>query len=106
SGAGSMQRHFGRSFTRGLFFVALAALPLGGCSTAGLAGKSAWGSSQLAVAEVAGIANYTAEGALSEARARFRNADYGHSAAFYKRAVELSPRDPEGYVGLRASYDR
>ena len=44
--------------------------------------------------------------ALAEARAHFRNNDFGHSAAFYKRVVELRPKDAEGYVGLAASYDR
>ena len=44
--------------------------------------------------------------ALSEAKAHFRNNDFGYSATLYKRAVELSPKDPQGYVGLGASYDR
>src|SRR5699024_4030322 len=30
----------------------------------------------------------------------------GYSAAYYKKAVELSPKSAEGYVGLGASYDR
>ena len=79
---------------------------VGGCSSAKLAGASTFGNSKLQVAEISDIGSYTAERALREARAHFRNKDYGHSAAFYKRAVELSPKDPEGYVGLGASYDR
>jgi Flp pilus assembly protein TadD len=83
-----------------------AALGLSGCSSAGLVGKSAWGDNKLAVADIGNIGDYTSARALTEARAHFRNRDYGHSASFYKRAVELSPKDPEGYVGLGASYDR
>jgi Flp pilus assembly protein TadD len=85
--------------------VAAAAL-LGACTSSKLTGASAFGSNKLEVAEVSNIGSFTAEGALREARAHFRNKDYGHSAAFYKRVVELSPKDPEGYVGLGASYDR
>lgn len=86
--------------------VALVAI-LAGCSSANFgSGASAFGSSKLKVAEVSDIGNYTADGALQQARGHFRNRDFGHSAAFYKRAVELRPKDAEGYVGLGASYDR
>lgn len=85
--------------------VACAAL-LSACTSSKLTGASAFGSNKLKVAEVSNMASYTPEGALREARAHFRNKDYGHSAAFYKRAVELTPKDAEGYIGLGASYDR
>lgn len=98
-----MRRQVGRYLSYGLF--AAMAVTLAGCSTANL-GASAFGSSKLAAAEIPDIGNYTAERALVEARAHFRNSDYGHSAALYKRVVELSPKNPEGYVGLSASYDR
>jgi Flp pilus assembly protein TadD len=79
---------------------------LSACTSSKLVGASAFGSNKLQVAEISNIESYTAEGALREARAHFRNRDFGHSAAFYRRVVELSPNDPEGYVGLGASYDR
>ena len=47
-----------------------------------------------------------ADAALGEARDHFRNNDFGYSAALYKKVVELSPKDPQGYIGLGASYDR
>lgn len=94
---------FGRSLRYGLLVVVMVALPLAGCSSAGL---SSFGSNKLAVAEISNIESYTADSALTEARAQFRNSNYGYSAAYYKRAVELSPNDAEGYVGLSASYDR
>lgn len=101
-----MQRDRG-SFRFGLLALALVALPLSACSSAaGLAGMGSFGSSKLEVAEVDGIGDYTAERALREARGHFRNNDFGHSAALYKRAVELDPNNAEGYVGLSASYDR
>lgn len=98
-----MKRCVGRSLRYGLLAVAIAVLPLSGCSSAGL---SAFGSNKLAVAEVANIGSYTTDGALSEARGHFRNNNFGYSAAFYKRAAELSPKNAEAYVGLSASYDR
>lgn len=95
-----------RSLRFGLFAVAVAVLPLTGCSTANFGGFGTFGANKLAVAEISNIGSYTADRALAEARGHFRNDDFGYSAAFYKRAVELSPKDPEGYVGLSASYDR
>lgn len=83
--------------------AALAAGALAGCSTAG---HSAFGNNQLSVAEVADIDTYGPDAALRQARAHFRNQDFGHSAAFYRRVVELAPNKAEGYVGLGASYDQ
>jgi Flp pilus assembly protein TadD len=85
--------------------IALAALPLSGCSSV-LTGASSFGNNRLEVAEISNIGDYSADSAMSEARAHFRNNDFGHSAAFYKRVVDLRPKDPQGYVGLGASYDR
>ena len=93
----------GRLFRHGLLTAAIVALPLSGCSSAGM---SAFGSNKLAVAEISNIETYSADGALAEARAHFRNDNFGYSAAFYKRAVELAPTKADGYVGLSASYDR
>jgi Flp pilus assembly protein TadD len=78
---------------------------LTGCS-GNVAGFGAFGANKLQVAEVSDIGTYTADTALTQARSHFRNNDFGYSAAFYKRVVELSPQDPQGYVGLSASYDR
>ena len=49
---------------------------------------------------------HVADAALAEAKGHFRSGDFGHSAALYKRVVELSPKNAEGYIGLSASYDR
>lgn len=101
-----MQRDL-RSFGFGVFALALVALPLSACSSAsGLIGNSSFGNNKMQVAEIDGIGDYTADRALHEARGHFRNDDFGYSAALYKRAVELDPRNAEGYVGLGASYDR
>ena len=87
--------------------VALAvAASLAGCSTGNLGGFSTYGANKLQVAELSNIGSYNADTALAEARAHFRNSDFGYSAAFYKRVVDLPPKHPEGYVGLSASYDR
>lgn len=91
----------------GVVALALMALPLSACSSAsGLVGNSSFGNNKLQVAEIDGIGDYTAERALREARAHFRNNDFGHSAALYKRAAELDPKNAEAFVGLSASYDR
>ncbi len=90
---------------RGLAAAAIA-LPLAGCATGSFIGASTFGSNHLQVAELPKNQTYTAEGARLEARSHFRNGDFGYSTAFYKRLVELAPKDPEGYIGLAASYDQ
>jgi Flp pilus assembly protein TadD len=97
-----MHYHYAASLGRVVFAVA-ALVVLAGCSTMNF---SSFGGSQAEIAAVPELGNYTADQALSEARGHFRNNDFGYSAALYKKVVELSPRDPEGYVGLGASYDR
>ncbi len=101
-----MQQRRVRFMRYGLVAVAIAVLPLAACSSAGLSGISAFGDNQLQPADLANIGDYTADRALAEARVHFRNNDFGYSAALYKRVVELSPKNPEGYIGLGASYDR
>ena len=81
------------------------ALPLlAGCSSMG--SMSSYGGKQQQVAELPNIGDYTADSALAQAKSHFRSGDFGHSAALYKRVVELSPKNAEGYIGLSASYDR
>lgn len=99
-----MRRHSIVSVGYGLFAMAMAVLPLAGCSTMNFGGSS-FGASQQ-VADLPDVGGYTADKALTDARSHFRNNDFGYSAALYKRVVELTPNNPEGYVGLGASYDR
>jgi Flp pilus assembly protein TadD len=101
-----MRRRSIKTLGHGLVALAILAVPLTGCSMAGLSGASTFGNSKLAAAEIPNIGDYTADTALAEARNHFRNNDFGYSAALYKRVAELTPESPEGYIGLGASYDR
>ena len=95
-----------KSMMFGVMAIALVALPLAGCSSA-LNGGSAYGTSgKVASLDLPSIGNITADAALTEARSHFKNNDFGYSAALYKKVIELNPKDPQGYVGLGASYDR
>jgi Flp pilus assembly protein TadD len=87
-------------------FTLLTVLPLAGCSSVGFPGTSTFGSARLEVADIKNIGDYTADRAMAEARSHFRNNDFGYSATLYRRVVELDPKDPQGYIGLGASYDR
>jgi len=98
-----MQHRRIRSGSRFLLVLSMMALSLAGCSSTGI---GAFGDSPQQIAIVPDIGNYDAARALTEARAHFRVDDFGYSAALYKRYAELVPNDPEGYVGLAASYDR
>lgn len=87
----------------GVVALTLMALPLGGCSSM----MSSYGTTgKVASAELPSIGDMTADAALADARSHFRSNDFGYSAAFYKKVVELNPKDPQGYIGLGASYDR
>jgi len=88
----------------GLF--AMATLALSGCSTALLGGTSTFGGAPARIADISGQGNYTAAGALVKARNYFSTNNFGYSAAFYKKAAELAPQNPQAYIGLAASYDR
>ncbi len=101
-----LRRPLGFGVASGVVFWLLATLSLSGCTSAGLFGASTFGNTSAKIADLSGSQPTTTAGALSEARGHFRNNNFGYSAAFYQRAVELSPNDPEGYVGLGASYDR
>jgi len=103
-----MSRGATGKMARVLALAALGVLPLAGCSTGSFtgAGASAFGNNRLSVAELPNNGTYTRQGAMTSARAHFRNADYGHSAAYYKKVVELDPGNAEAYAGLGASYDR
>lgn len=87
----------------GVLAVGLTMLSLTGCSTANL---SSFGTSSASIPELRAGSSYTADVALAEARSHFHSNDFGYSAALYKKVVELSPNDAQGYIGLSASYDR
>ncbi len=89
----------------GLGLIAALGLSLAGCSSSGF-GASAFGSSNAKIAELPADVMLTPETALMQGREHFRSNDFGYSAAFYKKAVELGPNNSEGYFGLAASYDR
>lgn len=95
------------SFKRlSLLAVTLTALPLAGCTTGGFGTPSAYGTGQLNLTQSGPVGDISAQEALNNARGHFKNNDFGYAAAYYKRYVELKPQDPEGFVGLGASYDR
>src|SRR4029077_478275 len=43
---------------------------------------------------------------LNLGKRHFRERDYGLAERHFRRAVEMSPRDVEAWIGLAASYDR
>lgn len=102
-GARGMRRRYVRGLVGGLLVAASAALTLSGCTTFGFGTSTP---AQAQVADLPDIGGYTAGAALDGARSHFKANDFGYSAALYKRVVELTPKDPQGYVGLGASYDR
>lgn len=86
-------------------FVAVSMMAMVGCSSINLGGSS-FGGSPTEIANISDRGILTSQSALMEARNHFKNSDFGYSAAFYKKAAELSPQNPEAYIGLAASYDQ
>src|SRR5437016_1800325 len=43
---------------------------------------------------------------LNLGKRHFRERNYGLAERYFRRAVEMSPRDVEAWIGLAASYDR
>jgi Flp pilus assembly protein TadD len=39
-------------------------------------------------------------------KVHFRNGDYGLAERYYRKAVEVTPKDTEAWLGLAASYDQ
>jgi Flp pilus assembly protein TadD len=81
-----------------------AAASLAGCDTL-FTGKSDFGNNALTTQDLPAVPTDTLQGNLTNARLHFRNNDFGYAAAYYKQAVDLSPKDTDAYFGLAASYD-
>jgi Flp pilus assembly protein TadD len=107
------------------FFIAAACLiGLAGCqTTADLTGASKPGDDSLATAalpDTTGTVAAPGEASasapeilgsdpnddLSQAKKYFRQGGFGMAERYFRKAVELHPRDAEAWVGLAASYDR
>jgi Flp pilus assembly protein TadD len=80
----------------------LTASILSGCSSLG----GSFGETAAALPEPPQLQFVAADEVLPDARNSFQQHNYGYSAAYYKRALELTPNDEEALVGLAASYDR
>ncbi len=92
---------------RGVLAVATMALALAGCSSTGAPDAlGAFSAGPIKASDLANIEGTTADQALAAARDHFRMGDFGYSTALYKRYLQLAPNDPQGYIGLAASYDR
>jgi len=93
-----------RSTLQAVLAAGALSVVLTGCNTFGLAG--AFGETPAALPVTPEVQFLPSDQALALAKTHFGQADYGYSANLYQRVVDLNPKDPEGYFGLAASYDR
>ena len=49
---------------------------------------------------------YPSDDYIRMAKVNFRNGDYGLAESNYRKAVEVTPKDAEAWLGLAASYDQ
>jgi Flp pilus assembly protein TadD len=92
-----LRRLIGAAFVYG--FVAIAAA---GCSSLG----GSFGETARALPDPPELQYVAADQVLPQARKNFRQNNFGYSAAYYRRALELTPNNEEALIGLAASYDR
>jgi Flp pilus assembly protein TadD len=64
------------------------------------------GSVELENAAANGLVGSNQNDDLNLGKRHFRERDYGLAERYFRRAVEMSPRDAEAWIGLAASYDR
>jgi Flp pilus assembly protein TadD len=91
-----------RKRTSAIALSLLVAAILAGCSSLG----GSFGETARALPDPPDLQFVAADQVLPAARKNFKEDNFGYSAAYYKRALELTPNDDEALVGLAASYDR
>jgi Flp pilus assembly protein TadD len=64
------------------------------------------GSTEYESASADGLVGSNQNDDLNLGKRHFRERNYGLAERYFRRAVEMSPRDAEAWVGLAASYDR
>ncbi|WP_203439730.1 lipopolysaccharide assembly protein LapB [Microvirga sp. VF16] len=96
-------RLIGRTAAIGLLVCAVPLL--GACNSTG-GTLSAFGNGAAELALPDSVDPYPDGEVLQVAQLQFSEGNYGHAARYYERAVEISPNDPEAWLGLAASYDR
>jgi Flp pilus assembly protein TadD len=64
------------------------------------------GSTEVEYAATDGLLGSNQNDDLNLGKRHFRERDYGLAERHFRRAVEMSPRDAEAWIGLAASYDR
>lgn len=84
--------------THKFLLIVVLALGLHGCS-------SAWDNGLGSLDDVPDVSYYRNDQVLAEAKAQFKEKNYGKSYALYKRAIELYPNDVSAWLGYGASSD-
>jgi Flp pilus assembly protein TadD len=84
--------------------IMLALLP--GCATDLTNSRSSFGDRASGLQSNAELEFYPNDQLLATAKSQFSEGNYGNAEAYYRRAVEVFPNDPEAWLGLAASYDR
>ncbi|MBM6583662.1 tetratricopeptide repeat protein [Microvirga sp. BT689] len=79
-------------------------LILAACNSSG--SLSSFGNGPAEIALPDHVEPYPDTEVLRVAKIQFSEGNYGHAARYYERAVEVSPNNPEAWLGLAASYDR
>jgi Flp pilus assembly protein TadD len=64
------------------------------------------GSTEYESASTEGLVGSNQNDDLNLGKRHYRERNYGLAERYFRRAVEMSPRDAEAWVGLAASYDR
>jgi Flp pilus assembly protein TadD len=82
------------------------AVLLAGCNSTQDFSLSSFGNTIAGPDLPASVEPYPDDQVLTVAKVHFSERNYGSAARYYERAVEVTPNNPEAWLGLAASYDR
>ena len=67
---------------------------------------TAFGDTFQGLSTISNVDYYASDQAVTEAKAQFRQENYGNAGALFYKAVQLEPKDGLAWLGLAASCDR
>lgn len=83
------------------------ALGLAGCqSTVKSEDMSSFGDSAASVDDMSDVSFYPTDELIKKGKVQFKERHFGKSYAYFKKAVEVYPKDPQAWLGYAASSDQ
>ncbi|WP_223385511.1 tetratricopeptide repeat protein [Oricola cellulosilytica] len=85
--------------------VSILGLSLASCQGVNVEDLSTFGDSAASVENLSDAEFYATDELITMGKTQFKERNYGKSYSFFKRAVEVFPKDPAAWLGFAASAD-